>query len=109
MKRDFISEHLISAIKKMVKEKKRILGADNWLYFDEVIKSKTTKSKMWFKELNRINDYNVYQKERLVPVSWVNISAKELLEIHDYIKNNKFYSYRNITGRSHKVRIKNRK
>jgi hypothetical protein len=106
MKSNFISEHLISSIKKMVREKKRILGSDNWLYFDEKVKAKTTKSQMWFKELNRINEDNVYQTEGLLPVSWYNINAKELLEIFNLIKQNKFYTYKNITGRSHKVRIK---
>jgi hypothetical protein len=108
MRKDFISEHLISTIKKMVKEKKEILGT-NWLYFDEKIKPRKTKSKMWFKELNRINEYNVYQTEGLLPVSWINISGEELLDVYNLIKENKVYTYKNITGRSHKVRIKNRK
>lgn len=110
MKRDFISEHLIYRIRKMVGEKQKILGVPQnlWLYFDEKIKPKTTKSQMWFKEINRINIYNVYQTEGLLPVYWNNISSKELLEIHNFIKENKFYSYKNITGKSHKIRIKNR-
>ena len=108
MKRDFISEHLIDKIKKMVSDKKRILGDFNWLYFDEKIKPKKPKSKMWFKDINRINSYNVFQSEGLLPISWINISPNELLEIYEKLKKNKFYSYKNITGRNHKVRIKNR-
>lgn len=106
MKRDFISEHIISKIKKMITEKKKILGECSWLYFDENIKPTSNKSRLWFKEINRINLYNVYQTEGLLPVSWMNITGKELLEIHNKVKENEFYTYKNITGRSHKVRIK---
>lgn len=110
MRTNFISEHLINQIKKMVKEKSKILDSGNsWLYFDEKIKPKTTKSQMWFKELNRINTYNVYQTEGLLPVSWINIPGKDLIKIYQILKENKFYTYKNITGRSHKVRIKTRK
>jgi hypothetical protein len=108
MKNNFISEHLILRIKSLVKEKQKILGVSDWLYFDEKIKPKTSKSQMWFKDLNRINNYNVYQSEKLLPVSWNNLSPKELLEIHSSLKENRFYSYKNITGKSHKIRIKNK-
>lgn len=110
MRTNFISEHLINQIKKMVKEKSKILDSgNNWFYFDETIKSSSPKSQMWFGELNRINLYNVYQKEKLLPVSWINIPGKDLIEIYQILKENKFYTYKNITGRSHKVRIKTRK
>ena len=108
MKKDFISEHLIKKIREIVKYKRNILKADNnWLYFDEPIKP--AKSSKLFKEINRINIYNVYPKEGLLPVSWMHISGKEIIKIYEMVKENKFYTYKSIDGKSHKVRIKKRK
>lgn len=109
--RDFISEHIIKSIKEGVIYKKKVLGSEEgWFFFDKEIKPTDSdrRSKIWFSSLNRINQYNVYQKDKLLPVSWLNIRGKELLEIYNIIKNNDFHSYKKIDGKSHKVRIKKR-
>jgi len=106
---DFIKEHIVSKTKELVKDKRKILGTKTlWFWFDKKIKPNTNKSRMWVKTLNRINEHNVYQENSLLPVSWINIEGKVLLDVFFAIKENRFYTYKIIDNKSHKIRIKAR-
>jgi len=99
---DFIKTHLISKIKDQVKEKQNILKFDGFLFLDKDIDN-------GLKKINRINKYNVYNKEELLPVNWYNINGGSLLEVYSQLKDNNFYIYKLYEGRSHKMRIKKKR
>ena len=99
---DFIKTHLITKIKGQVKEKQSILKFDGFLYLDKDINDGK-------KKLNRVNNYNVFPKEEVLPISWYQIKGLSLLEIYSQLKDNNFYIYKMHEGKSHKMRIKKRK
>lgn len=96
---DFISKHLISKIEQMVVDKQRSLKCDGFFYFDKEIKDSRIL-------INRINRWNVFQKEEILPVSWYMLDAKTLVEIFHMIKHNKFYAYVRSQNRDFMVRLK---
>lgn len=98
----FISRHLVNNIESQIKEKMKILNHSNFLYFDESIKDSK-------KIINRVNLFSPFGKEEIVATSWYLLDPKTLVEIYNKLKNNKFYIYKTIDGKSHKVRIKDRK
>lgn len=98
---DFIKEHLIKKIKQEVKEKHNILEFDGFLFLDNEVKDK--------KVINRLNYYSPYPKEELIPMNYQYIKGTNLLEIYSQLKDNKFYIYKIIKGKSHKMRIKSKK
>jgi len=97
----FIERHLITAITNQVKEKQKILKFNGFLYFDETISDGK-------KEINRVNESNPYPKEEVLPLSWYFIRPSSLAKIYMKLKFNQFYIYKEIDGKSHKMRIKNR-
>lgn len=99
---DFIRTHLITKIKDQVKEKQKILKFDGFLFLDKDIPDGE-------KKLNRLNQWNVYPKEELLPLSWYNIKGGSLLEVYSQLKDNSFYIYKILDGKSHKMRIKKKK
>lgn len=99
---DFIRTHIITKIKNQVKEKQDILKFDGFLYLDKDINDGK-------KKLNRVNNYNVFPKEEVLPISWYQIKGLSLLEIYSQLKDNNFYIYKMYEGKSHKMRIKKRK
>lgn len=99
---DFIKTHLITKIRDQVKEKHKILKFDGFLFFDEdIVDDKNI--------INRVNGMNVYRKNEILPHSWYSISGRSLLEIYSRLKDNSFYIYKILDGRSHKMRIKKKK
>jgi hypothetical protein len=98
----FIEKHLITAITNQVKEKYKILKFSGFLYFDETIPDGK-------KEINRVNESNPFPKEEVLPLSWYFIRPATLAKIYLKLKFNQFYIYKEIDGKSHKMRIKNRK
>lgn len=98
----FLSKHLVKKIQEEVDKKKKILGSTyTFLYFDEVIVDPK-------KRINRVDKYNPYPLEEVLPLSWYFLSPKTLVKIYNNLKENKFYTYRSIDGKSHKIRIKNK-
>lgn len=97
----FIERHLITSITEKVKEKQKILKFNGFLYFDESIPDGK-------KEINRVNEFNPYPKEEVLPLSWYFIRPLSLAKIYMKLKSNQFYIYKEIDGKSHKMRIKNR-
>lgn len=98
----FIERHLITAITNQVKEKQKILKFNGFLYFDETIADGK-------KEINRVNENNPYPKEEVLPLSWYFVRPATLAKIYMKLKSNRFYIYKDVNGKSHKMRIKNRK
>jgi len=99
---DFIRTHLITKIKDQVKEKQNILKFDGFLFLDNDINDGK-------KNINRVNNYNIYPKEEVLPISWYNIKGTSLLEVYSQLKDNSFYIYKVLDGKSHKMRIKKKK
>jgi hypothetical protein len=99
---DFIRTHLIAKIKDQVKEKQSILDFDGFLFLDSDILDGAQK-------INRVNKYNLYPKEELLPMNWYNVKGASLLEVYSQLKDNKFYVYKLLNGKSHKMRIKKKK
>jgi len=97
----FIEKHLITSITQQVKEKQKILKFNGFLYFDETISDGK-------KEINRVNESSPYPKEEVLPLSWYFIRPASLAKIYLRLKLNQFYIYKEIDGKSHKMRIKNR-
>jgi hypothetical protein len=98
---DFIKTHLITKIKEQVKEKQEILQFDGFLFLDKDIIDE--------KKINRLNKWSIYPKEELLPLNWYHIKGSNLLEVYSQLKDNNFYIYKLISGKSHKMRIKKRK
>lgn len=99
---DFIRTQLISKIRNTVKEKQDILKYDGFIYLDNEIPDGS-------KNINRVNKYSVYPKEEILPLGWYHIRGVALLEVYSQLKDNNFYIYKTIDGRSHKMRIKKKR
>lgn len=100
---NFIRKHLISKIKDQVKEKQNILKYEGFIFFDKEIVSKKLN-----KNINRVNFWSVYPKEELIPVTWSQLESDLILEVYSQLKENNFYIYKIMNGKSHKMRIKKR-
>lgn len=98
----FISRHLVKKIGEEIENKNKILKSNSFLYFDEAVIDKTAT-------INRVDRYCSYPKEEILGLSWYILSPKTLVKIYKNLKENKFYTYKSIEGRSHKIRIKTKK
>jgi hypothetical protein len=98
---NFIRTHLISKIKSEVKEKEKILNFDGFFYLDNDVDDGK-------KKINRLNKHSIYPKEELLPLSWYALKGTTLLEVYSQLKDNNFYIYKFLDGKSHKMRIKKR-
>lgn len=96
---NFLRTHLISKIESLVITKQRTLKSDGFFYFDEDIKDPRVI-------INRINRWNVFPKEQILPVSWYMLEGQTLIKIFDMIKKNQFYAYKQIDKKDYKIRIK---
>lgn len=97
---DFIRQVLITKIKDQIKEKETILKFDGFFFFDKDIKDIRT--------INRLNRNSLYLKEELMPLSWYQVKGTSLLDAYSQLKDNKFYIYKILEGKQHKLRMKNR-
>lgn len=97
----FITEHIISLIKKEILKRKDITGLNvyHFFYFNEVLIDGD-------KKINRVSLNNPHESEKIIPLEWWEISPKTVLTIYDKIKSNDFYFYKVIDGKSYKARIK---
>ena len=98
---NFITRHLIEKINEQIKQKQAILKHDHFYYFDEPIKNKK-------RVIDRVNRWNPYVKNEVLPSTWYSMEGTALHELYSKLKNNKFYIYKNLNGKSHKMRIKNK-
>ena len=99
---DFIRTHLILKIKDSIKEKQKILKFDGFFFLDSHIEDNK-------KTINRLNQYCIYPKEELIPLNWYQLKGTSLLDIYSQLKENNVYIYKMLDGKSHKMRIKNKK
>lgn len=97
----FIEKHLRRKIEELIKEKQAILKHDSFYWFNEPI--------VYNKKLiNRVNRFNPYLKEEILPISWYSCNGRVLKEIFFKLKNNEFYILKTSNnGRNYKTRIKN--
>ena len=96
---DFIRTHLINKIKQEVKYKSKVLDFNGFFYLVNEINDGN-------KIINRVNIYSIYSKEELVPLNWYNVKGPTLIEVYSQLKDNNFFIYKNINGKSHKIKIK---
>ncbi len=96
---NFIRHHLINKIYDQIKEKQNILKHDHFFYFDVPIETSNGL-------LNRVNRWYPYMKNDILPRTFYGIDGVSLIEVFKKLKNNDFYIYKNISGKSHKIRIK---
>jgi hypothetical protein len=97
---NFISKHLIEKIYEEIKRKQAVLKHEHFYYFDEpIIDSK--------RRIDRINRWNPYVKNEVLPISWYSLDGGSLMEAYMKLKNNDFYIYKSLDdGKSYKTRIK---
>ena len=97
----FIDRHLIDKINEQLVQKQATLKHDHFYYFDEPV---TDKRRI----IDRVNRYNPYIKDQILPASWYSFEGSTLREIYMKLKYNKFYVYKKLKdGKSYKTRIKN--
>ena len=99
---NFITTRVIAKIKEEIKDKQKILKHDGFFFFDKPINDGK-------KVIDRTNLFTPYPKEEIIPISWYNVKGTSLLEMYSQLKDNSFYIYKILDGKSHKMRIKNKK
>lgn len=103
MKPNFISRHLIQKIEEEIEQKRKVTNtlspSTNFYYFNESIKDGR-------REINRVSRWNPFEKEEICGLSWYVLSGTALLKVYDKLKNNDFFFYKMIEGRSYKARLK---
>lgn len=94
---NFLTRHLIKKITDMVKltEKDYI---QRYIYLDRVIYDGN-------RVINRVNRYNPYEVESLLPTSWYMLSVQSLLSIYEQLSDNKIYTYDVVDGGAVKKRL----
>jgi hypothetical protein len=96
----FIERHLVSKIYEQLKKKQAILKHDHFFWFDKPINHKK-------KIIDRVNIWNVYHKNEILPSTFYSLDGKSLREIYFKLKNNDFYIYKKLDdNKSYKMRIK---
>lgn len=98
---NFITKHLIEKINEQIKQKQATLKHEHFYYFDEPIKDRK-------RFIDRINRWNPYIKNEVLPSTWYAMNGNALHELYSKLKKNQFYIYKKLDGKSHKIRIKNK-
>jgi len=96
---NFITKHLIGKINEQIKQKQATLKHDHFYYFDEPVKDRK-------RVIDRINRWNPYVKNEVLPSTWYAMDGTALHELYSKLKKNQFYIYKKLDGKSHKIRIK---
>lgn len=96
---NFIRQHIIQKVYEQIKEKQNVLKHDHFFYFDTPIKNGKSI-------IDRVNRWNPYMKDNVLPHTFYGIDGVALIEVFEKLKSNDFFIYKNISGKSHKVRIK---
>lgn len=99
---NFIRTHLIKKIGELYLHKRESIGGHNFLYLDNEYNHPGGY------KIDRIGNSLLYSKDTIWPLSWGNISSSNLISIHNDLVDNKFFSYWEKNGRSHKIRLKRR-
>ena len=99
MATNFISRHVIQKIQKEIEAKRKVTKSCNFYYFNEGIKDGK-------REINRVSRWSPFEKEEICGLSWYALSGSTLVQIYDKLKNNDFFFYKMIDGKSYKARLK---
>ncbi len=87
--------HLISSILKKYRRVCQKFNFNGFLYFDTNIG-----------HLDRLGKGFLYKHEEILPVDWRLVKSGELFEIHELLKQKKFYFYKDVEGKLYKTRLK---
>ena len=98
MRQNFITEHVIKLITNEIEDKKKVVET-SFLYFNDPILDGN-------KFINRVSQFNPFEKEEILPVGWYALEGNILLGIYDKLKSNEFFFYKRIEGKSYKARLK---
>lgn len=99
MKKNFITEQVIRLIENEIEDKRKLTSITNFYYFnDPIFDGKRV--------IDRVSRFNPFVKEEIVPIGWYGLSGNALVQIYDKLKNNDFFFYKLIEGRSYKARLK---
>jgi hypothetical protein len=96
---DFITQHVIQQIERTIEEKRKVTKQTSFYYFNEPIKDGS-------RIINRVSRFNPFEKEEICSISWYALSGSTLVQIYDKLKNNDFFFYKNIEGKSYKAKLK---
>lgn len=99
MSNNFITKHLVKKIQNEIDDKMKVTKACNFYYFNEPIKDGN-------RLINRVSRFNAFEKEAIIGIGWHGLSGQSLIEIYDKVKNNDFFFYKLVDGRSYKARLK---
>lgn len=99
MKENFITTQVIKLIEGEIEGKRKITKESKFYYFNTPIVDDN-------RLINRVSQFNPFEKEEIVPVGWYGLSGCTLIEIYDRLKNNEFFFYKKIEGKSYKARLK---
>ncbi len=96
---NFITQHLVGKINEMIKNRQSKLKHQGFLYFNEP----TSGSK----KINRVNTFNPFEKEQVLPLSFYHLDGQTLVDIYKKLKSNDFYIYKKMEdGKDYKIRLK---
>lgn len=98
-KTNFITCHVIQKIEQEIEAKRKVTKSTNFYYFNEPIKDGS-------RSINRVSRWNPFEKEEICGLSWYALSGSTLVQIYDKLKNNDFFFYKMIEGKSYKARLK---
>lgn len=96
---NFIRGHLIIDIKERIVNLKKSLKFTNFVYFDEPVRCGEYL-------VDRINEHYPFYRENYVCAEWKDIKGHALVEMQKRLRDNRFFVYRNIDGKSYKIRKK---
>ncbi len=96
---DFIRHHLMSRTLGKWSKLCRDYNNNKWFYFIKPVKNKG-------KYIDRIGKGLVYYKDEIIPVKWLDVEGKSLLEIYYQTINQKLYYYIDIGGKRCKNYLK---
>lgn len=105
---NFIKRHLIDKIYQQVKDKQSILKHEHFFFFDNPIQisDRDSNKSIRNKQIDRINRWNPYLKEEVLPTSYYTLSGDLLVQIFKKLKSNQFFIYKKHNDKSYKMRIK---
>ena len=99
MKKNLITNQVIRLIEREIEDKRKLTNITNFYYFnDPIVDGKRI--------INRVSRFHPFEKEEIVPIGWYLLSGNALIQIYDKLKNNEFFFYKLIDGKSYKARLK---
>lgn len=96
---NFITRHIINKIVDTIKEKQKYLNHTGFIYLDKPSKNRT-------RYINRVNKFNYYYQDEILPQSFYFLEGNQLIEIFDSLRKNEFFIYKKIKDKDYKTRIK---